>query len=80
LSIVVHGVTLSQHFAGGHNFHGNEYVPRKYAKPEVIVKIAELTALPTFGLESKKKKSKVVGGLNNYFSLDLKLKVQSSST
>jgi hypothetical protein len=35
------------------------------------VKIAELTALPTFGLESiKSKKSKVVGGLNNYFSLD----------
>jgi hypothetical protein len=39
------------------------------------VKIAELTALPTFGLESKKKKSKVVGGLNNYFSL---FKIKSS--
>jgi hypothetical protein len=35
------------------------------------VKSAELTALPTFGLESiKSKKNKVVGGLNNYFSLD----------
>jgi tripeptide aminopeptidase len=49
-------------FAGGHNFHGKyEYVPVESMKKavEVIVKIAELTALPTFGLESiKSKKTK----------------------
>jgi tripeptide aminopeptidase len=54
------GLPCPNIFAGGHNFHGKyEYVPVESMQKavEVIVKIAELTALPNFGLsESKKKK------------------------
>lgn len=51
------GLPCPNIFAGGHNFHGKyEYVPVESMQKavEVIVKIAELTALPNFGLETKK--------------------------
>ncbi|KDN56149.1 peptidase T [Flavobacterium seoulense] len=50
------GLPCPNIFAGGHNFHGKyEYVPVESMQKavEVIVKIAELTALPNFGLEEK---------------------------
>ncbi|MFA9190163.1 peptidase T [Flavobacterium sp. FZUC8N2.13] len=52
------GLPCPNIFAGGHNFHGKyEYVPVESMQKavEVIVKIAELTALPHFGLEAPKK-------------------------
>ncbi len=56
------GLPCPNIFAGGHNFHGKyEYVPVESMQKavEVIVKIAELTSMPNFGLEvSKKKKGK----------------------
>lgn len=48
------GLPCPNIFAGGHNFHGKyEYVPVEsmVKATEVIVKIAELTALPNFGLK-----------------------------
>lgn len=53
------GLPCPNIFAGGHNFHGKyEYVPAEsiVKAMEVIVKIAELTALPNFGLDTKRKK------------------------
>lgn len=53
------GLPCPNIFAGGHNFHGKyEYVPVESMQKavEVIVKIAELTALPNFGLEEPKKR------------------------
>ncbi|MEO8253032.1 MAG: peptidase T [Flavobacterium sp.] len=53
------GLPCPNIFAGGHNFHGKyEYVPVESMQKavEVIVKIAELTALPNFGLEEAKNK------------------------
>jgi tripeptide aminopeptidase len=50
------GLPCPNIFAGGHNFHGKyEYVPvESMAKAvEVIVRIAELTALPNYGLKTK---------------------------
>ncbi len=55
------GLPCPNIFAGGHNFHGKyEYVPVESMQKavEVIVKIAELTALPNFGLEQAKSKAK----------------------
>lgn len=55
------GLPCPNIFAGGHNFHGKyEYVPVESMQKaiEVIVKIAELTALPNFGLEEPKTKTK----------------------
>ncbi len=55
------GLPCPNIFAGGHNFHGKyEYVPVESMQKavEVIVKIAELTALPEFGLEKPKSKKK----------------------
>ncbi|RVT72322.1 peptidase T [Flavobacterium sufflavum] len=55
------GLPCPNIFAGGHNFHGKyEYVPVESMQKavEVIVKIAELTALPNFGLEPTKAKKK----------------------
>nr|WP_288835806.1 peptidase T [uncultured Flavobacterium sp.] len=55
------GLPCPNIFAGGHNFHGKyEYVPVESMQKavEVIVKIAELTALPDFGLEQTKKTKK----------------------
>lgn len=55
------GLPCPNIFAGGHNFHGKyEYVPVESMQKavEVIVKIAELTALPNFGLEQEKTKKK----------------------
>lgn len=56
------GLPCPNIFAGGHNFHGKyEYVPVESMQKavEVIIKIAELTALPNFGLdEAKSIKSK----------------------
>ena len=55
------GLPCPNIFAGGHNFHGKyEYVPVESMQKavEVIVKIAELTALPNFGLEDVKSKKK----------------------
>ena len=51
------GLPCPNIFAGGHNFHGKyEYVPVESMQKavEVIVKIAELTALPNFGLDEAK--------------------------
>jgi tripeptide aminopeptidase len=48
------GLPCPNIFAGGHNFHGKyEYVPVESMQKavEVIVKIAELTALPGYGLK-----------------------------
>ena len=53
------GLPCPNIFAGGHNFHGKyEYVPVEsmVKATEVIVKIAELTAFPDFGLTPVKKK------------------------
>jgi tripeptide aminopeptidase len=53
------GLPCPNIFAGGHNFHGKyEYVPVESMQKavEVIVKIAELTTMPNFGLESSKTK------------------------
>ncbi len=53
------GLPCPNIFAGGHNFHGKyEYVPVESMQKavEVIVKIAELTALPNFGIEEPKKR------------------------
>ena len=55
------GLPCPNIFAGGHNFHGKyEYVPVESMQKavEVIVKIAELTALPNFGLEQPKTKKR----------------------
>ncbi len=55
------GLPCPNIFAGGHNFHGKyEYVPVESMQKavDVIVKIAELTALPNFGLEEPKSKTK----------------------
>jgi len=55
------GLPCPNIFAGGHNFHGKyEYVPVESMQKavEVIVKIAELTALPGFGLEDPKTSKK----------------------
>ncbi len=55
------GLPCPNIFAGGHNFHGKyEYVPVESMQKavEVIVKIAELTALPNFGIEQPKTKAK----------------------
>ncbi|MBK0369045.1 peptidase T [Flavobacterium agrisoli] len=52
------GLPCPNIFAGGHNFHGKyEYVPVEsmVKAMDVIVKIAEMTALPNYGLSSKKK-------------------------
>jgi tripeptide aminopeptidase len=53
------GLPCPNIFAGGHNFHGKyEYVPVESMQKavEVIVKIAELTTMPNFGLEQPKAK------------------------
>jgi tripeptide aminopeptidase len=53
------GLPCPNIFAGGHNFHGKyEYVPAESMQKavEVIVKIAELTTMPNFGLEQPKAK------------------------
>jgi tripeptide aminopeptidase len=53
------GLPCPNIFAGGHNFHGKyEYVPVQSMQKavEVIVKIAELTTMPNFGLEQPKTK------------------------
>jgi tripeptide aminopeptidase len=50
------GLPCPNIFAGGHNFHGKyEYVPAESMQKavEVIVKIAELTAKPNYGLKKK---------------------------
>jgi tripeptide aminopeptidase len=55
------GLPCPNIFAGGHNFHGKyEYVPVESMQKavEVIVKIAELTSMPNFGLEVPKTKKK----------------------
>ncbi|WP_070786703.1 peptidase T [Flavobacterium crassostreae] len=55
------GLPCPNIFAGGHNFHGKyEYVPVESMQRavEVIAKIAELTALPNFGLDAPKSKKK----------------------
>lgn len=52
------GLPCPNIFAGGHNFHGKyEYVPVESMQKavEVIVKIAELTSKPNFGLDIPKK-------------------------
>ncbi|WP_366187247.1 peptidase T [Flavobacterium ovatum] len=51
------GLPCPNIFAGGHNFHGKyEYVPVESMQKavEVIVKIAELTALPDYGLDKSR--------------------------
>ncbi|WP_367768314.1 peptidase T [Flavobacterium sp. WC2421] len=53
------GLPCPNIFAGGHNFHGKyEYVPVESMQKavDVIVKIAELTSMPNFGLELSKKR------------------------
>jgi tripeptide aminopeptidase len=53
------GLPCPNIFAGGHNFHGKyEYVPAESMQKavEVIIKIAELTTMPNFGLEQPKAK------------------------
>jgi len=53
------GLPCPNIFAGGHNFHGKyEYVPVESMQKavNVIVKIAELTAMPDYGLVVPKKK------------------------
>ena len=53
------GLPCPNIFAGGHNFHGKyEYVPVESMQKavDVIVKIAELTTMPNFGLEQPKTK------------------------
>ncbi len=53
------GLPCPNIFAGGHNFHGKyEYVPVESMQKavEVIVKIAELTSQPNFGLDVPKSK------------------------
>lgn len=53
------GLPCPNIFAGGHNFHGKyEYVPAESMQKavEVIVKIAELTSKPNFGLDVPKSK------------------------
>jgi tripeptide aminopeptidase len=53
------GLPCPNIFAGGHNFHGKyEYVPVESMQKavNVIVKIAELTTMPNFGLEIPKVK------------------------
>lgn len=55
------GLPCPNIFAGGHNFHGKyEYVPVESMQKavEVIVKIAELTTMPNFGLEQPKTKKR----------------------
>jgi tripeptide aminopeptidase len=55
------GLPCPNIFAGGHNFHGKyEYVPVESMQKavNVIVKIAELTSMPNFGLEESKSKKK----------------------
>jgi tripeptide aminopeptidase len=56
------GLPCPNIFAGGHNFHGKyEYVPVESMQKavEVIVKIAELTAIGDFNTEDEKSKKKV---------------------
>jgi tripeptide aminopeptidase len=53
------GLPCPNIFAGGHNFHGKyEYVPVESMQKavNVIVKIAELTTMPNFGLDQSKSK------------------------
>lgn len=53
------GLPCPNIFAGGHNFHGKyEYVPAESMQKavQVIVKIAELTSRPDFGLDVPKSK------------------------
>jgi tripeptide aminopeptidase len=55
------GLPCPNIFAGGHNFHGKyEYVPVESMQKavNVIVKIAELTSMPNFGLDESKSKKK----------------------
>jgi len=55
------GLPCPNIFAGGHNFHGKyEYVPVESMQKavEVIVKIAELTSMPNYGLEVPKTKKR----------------------
>jgi tripeptide aminopeptidase len=55
------GLPCPNIFAGGHNFHGKyEYVPVESMQKavKVIVKIAELTTMPNFGLDQSKPKKK----------------------
>lgn len=55
------GLPCPNIFAGGHNFHGKyEYVPVESMQKavEVIIKIAELTSMPDFGLDKAKEKTK----------------------
>lgn len=55
------GLPCPNIFAGGHNFHGKyEYIPVESMQKavNVIVKIAELTTMPNFGLEVSKSKKK----------------------
>ncbi|PKH67340.1 peptidase T [Flavobacterium sp. ALD4] len=55
------GLPCPNIFAGGHNFHGKyEYVPVEsmLKAVKVIVKIAELTTMPNFGLDKSKPKKK----------------------
>jgi tripeptide aminopeptidase len=55
------GLPCPNIFAGGHNFHGKyEYVPVESMQKAVavIVKIAELTSQPNFGLDTPKKGTK----------------------
>lgn len=55
------GLPCPNIFAGGHNFHGKyEYVPVESMQKavEVIVKIAELTTMPNFGLEQPQTKKR----------------------
>jgi tripeptide aminopeptidase len=56
------GLPCPNIFAGGHNFHGKyEYVPAESIQKatDVIVKIAELTAIPgAFDITEKPKRKK----------------------
>ncbi|PRZ23927.1 peptidase T [Flavobacterium granuli] len=55
------GLPCPNIFAGGHNFHGKyEYIPVESMQKavNVIMKIAELTTMPNFGLEVSKSKKK----------------------
>ncbi|MBF4466144.1 peptidase T [Flavobacterium sp. LC2016-12] len=59
------GLPCPNIFAGGHNFHGKyEYVPAESIQKatDVIVKIAELTAIPgIFDVAEKSKRKKIIG-------------------
>jgi hypothetical protein len=54
-------------FAGGHNFHGNtNTLLLKRKKAVNVVKIAELTAMPNFGLEKANQKRKIIEHLKKH--------------